>query len=235
MQCYYDDKEFGRIIITFRRGMKRMVCRWRGTQLNLSAPFGVKSNEVLDMLERNREKIRALNRKEIAYYDGQVIPCFRTSLTIGTDARLHGQIAHTMHPDGTLSLLLPADADFSSQAVKRAIGASISHLLERAATLYLPSFAWEEAHRLGLNPLRFEIGRGKSKLGHCTPQGVIQLSRFLMLMTEPLVRCVVCHELAHLTHMDHSPAFHALLDEYLDGHRADLEWQVDHFEWPIER
>lgn len=235
MQCHYDDKEFGRIIITFRRGMRRVVCRWRGGRLHLSVPFGLKPQDVVSILGKDRAKIRALNHGEVAYHDGQVIPCFRTSLSIGTDSRLHNQILQRVNPDGTLRLLLPADADFASPVVKRAIGASISYLLERAAGRYLLPFAQEEARRLGLNPLRFEIGRGKTKLGHCTPQRVIQLSRFLMLMPEPLVRCVVCHELAHLTHMDHSPAFYALLDEYLDGHRAELDSQIDHFEWPIER
>lgn len=99
----------------------------------------------------------------------------------------------------------------------------------------LISYAWTEADRLGLRPQRFEIGRGKRKLGHCTPRGVIQLSRFLMLMPQPLVQYVVCHELAHLTHPDHSPAFHALLDTYLDGRHADLENQINHFSWPIVR
>lgn len=236
MQCYIDDKEFGRVIVTLRRGMRNVVCRWKDTQLHISAPYGV-GERLLEMLERDREKIRSLKHGEITFHEGQVIPCFRTTLTITTDARLAGQAAFGIDPaDGkSLYLRVPAGTDFSSERVGRAISNVISTLLGRIVGRYLIPYAEAEAARLGLQPLRFEIGRGKNKLGHCTQKGVIQLSRFLMLMPEPLVQCVVCHELAHLTHMDHSPAFHALLDSYLDGHRAELDRQVNRFAWPIYR
>ena len=34
---------------------------------------------------------------------------------------------------------------------------------------------------------------------------------------EPVRRSVIAHEVAHLGHFDHSPAFHALLDELFEG------------------
>ena len=38
-------------------------------------------------------------------------------------------------------------------------------------------------------------------------------------------RSVVAHEVAHLIHFDHSPAFHALLDELFEGDlRAANRW-----------
>ena len=71
------------------------------------------------------------------------------------------------------------------------------------------------------------------KLGHCTSKKVIQLSRNLMFMPEDLIRYIICHELAHLTHMNHSPEFHALCDRYTGGHEKDLERQLRQFRFPI--
>ena len=78
-----------------------------------------------------------------------------------------------------------------------------------------------------------QVGRGMRKLGHCTAKKVIQLSRNLMFLPEPLVRYIICHELAHLTHMNHSPQFHALCDRYTGGHEKELEKQLRHFHFPI--
>ena len=76
-----------------------------------------------------------------------------------------------------------------------------------------------------------------SKLGHCTAREprTIQLSRNLMFLSERLVRYVICHELAHLTHMNHSPEFHALVDRYTGGRERELEQELKHYPWPIVR
>ncbi|MBR5030335.1 MAG: M48 family metallopeptidase, partial [Muribaculaceae bacterium] len=87
----------------------------------------------------------------------------------------------------------------------------------------------------GVAPERFEIGRGLRKLGHCTPKRVIQLSGNLIFLPTDLIEYIVCHELAHLTHMNHSPQFHALVDKYLMGREKALERKLRAFQWPVIR
>lgn len=237
MQCYFIDKEFGKVVVTFRRGMKNVRCRWRGNRLYMSAPYGMEK-QLEGLVDADRDKIRALNHQKITFHDGQVIPCFHTTLTISTDAKLTTNcVAHGIDPADGVSLYMrvPADLDLESDAATRALSKVISLLFGRIAHRYLIPYAQSEAARLGLKPRGFEIGKGTVKLGHCTRGGVIQLSRHLMLLPEPLVQYVVCHELAHLNHMDHSPAFHALLDSYLDGRSAELDRQIAHLPWPILR
>lgn len=237
MQCYFIDEEFGKVVVTLRRGMKNVRCRWRGNRLYMSAPYGMEK-QLEGLVDADRDKIRALNHQKITFHDGQVIPCFHTTLTISTDAKLTTNcVAHGIDPADGVSLYMrvPADLDLENDAATRALSKVISLLFGRIAHRYLIPYAQSEAARLGLKPRGFEIGKGTVKLGHCTRGGVIQLSRRLMLLPEPLVQYVVCHELAHLTHMDHSPAFHALLDSYLDGRSAELDRQIAHFPWPILR
>lgn len=237
MQCYFIDKEFGKVVVTFRRGIKNVRCRWRGNRLYMSAPYGMEK-QLEGLVDADRDKIRVLNHQKITFHDGQVIPCFHTTLTISTDAKLTANcVAHGIDPSDGVSLYMrvPADLDLENDAATRALSKVISLLFGRIAHRYLIPYAQSEAARLGLKPRGFEIGKGTVKLGHCTRGGVIQLSRHLMLLPEPLVQYVVCHELAHLTHMDHSPAFHALLDSYLNGRSAELDRQIAHFPWPILR
>lgn len=237
MQCYFIDKEFGKVVVMLRHGMKNVRCRWRGNRLYMSAPYGMEK-QLEGLVDADRDKIRALNYQKITFHDGQVIPCFHTTLTISTDAKLTTNcVAHGIDPADGVSLYMrvPADLDLENDAATRALSKVISLLFGRIAHRYLIPYAQSEAARLGLKPRGFEIGKGTVKLGHCTRGGVIQLSRHLMLLPEPLVQYVVCHELAHLTHMDHSPAFHALLDSYLNGRSAELDRQIAHFPWPILR
>lgn len=237
MQCYFIDKEFGKVVVTLRRGMKNVRCRWRGNRLYMSAPYGMEK-QLEGLVDADHDKIRALNHQKITFHDGQVIPCFHTTLTISTDAKLTTNcVAHGIDPADGVSLYMrvPADLDLESDAATRALSKVISLLFGRIAHRYLIPYAQSEVARLGLKPRGFEIGKGTVKLGHCTRGGMIQLSRHLMLLPEPLVQYVVCHELAHLTHMDHSPAFHALLDSYLDDRSAELDRQIAHFPWPILR
>ena len=121
MQCYFIDKEFGKVVVTLRRGMKNVRCRWRGNRLYMSAPYGMEK-QLEGLVDADRDKIRALNHQKITFHDGQVIPCFHTTLTISTDAKLTTNcVAHGIDPADGVSLYMrvPADLDLESDAATR--------------------------------------------------------------------------------------------------------------------
>lgn len=63
----------------------------------------------------------------------------------------------------------------------------------------------------------------KSKWGHCTSKGVIQFNPLILLAPYNVVAYLVCHEVCHLKHMNHSASFWALVatvcPDYLDARR----------------
>jgi len=80
----------------------------------------------------------------------------------------------------------------------------------------------ELAAKAGVQVSRVGVGDQVSRWGSCSADGSIRYSWRLILAPEWVRRATVAHEVAHLVHMDHGPAFHALVAKLLgsDPRRA---------------
>jgi len=234
MKGYIEDREFGKIHVELRRGMTSVRFTYHADgNLLMRAPLGVTVSDLRNMIDLNREQLRKLPHPQgITFYLGQVIECFKCRVIIEAQSRMPGYILNHWEGD-TLHLQVHENANLHDENIKHTISSVISRAMEVQAHALLLPYAQQVARELGLRPAGFEVGRGMRKLGHCTAKKIIQLSRNLMFLPEPLVRYIICHELAHLTHMNHSPQFHALCNEYCGGHEKELERQLRQFRFPI--
>ena len=232
-QYYLDDAEFGRIIITQRSTARSYIARWKDGALHLTIPPNATASSINSTLESMRARIRTRKKAPLQYSFGQTIKCFAHTITIGTHNGRKNAIGFG-GKERELYINLHPSVDITADNITRTISSSLEKLMaERAEDTLIP-YAKMIAIKLGVTGIkRFEIGRGKRKLGHCTAQKVIQLSRNLMFMPGELVEYIVCHELAHLTHMNHSAAFHALCNRYCGGREAELERMLKKFSMPI--
>lgn len=57
------------------------------------------------------------------------------------------------------------------------------------------------------------LSNARRRWGSCAPDGSIRINWRLIMAPDEVRRSVVAHEVAHLLHFDHSPAFHACLAE----------------------
>ena len=234
MKGYIEDEEFGKIYVKLRRGMTSVRFTYcPDGSLLLRAPLGVSVDELKRVVENNREKLRNSARPQTVTLEvGQTIECFRCRVVIEATNPRPGYV-ETRWDEDTLHVKVHESADLNDFRTVQFISNRISHAMEYIAEKELLPYAREVADNLGLAPAGFEIGRGMRKLGHCTAKKVIQLSRNLMFLPEELVRYIICHELAHLTHLNHSPKFHALCDQYCNGKEKELERQLRQFRFPI--
>jgi predicted metal-dependent hydrolase len=82
------------------------------------------------------------------------------------------------------------------------------------------------AKYLNLNFSKLSVRDQASRWGSCSSSGGISLNWRLVLVAPELQDYVILHELAHLTEMNHSKHFWALLDQY-DPKRKLHEVQLD--------
>lgn len=76
-------------------------------------------------------------------------------------------------------------------------------------------------------PLR--LSRAQRRWGSCSDRKAIRINWRLVQAPDRVRRSVVAHEVAHLTHFDHSPAFHALLGALFEGDLAEADgWLKTH-------
>jgi len=84
-----------------------------------------------------------------------------------------------------------------------------AHLRGRALTVMSAEVA-EYSAAASVTARAVAIGDATTRWGSCSSQGRIRLSWRLILASPAVRRFVVAHEVAHLRHLDHGPAFRAL-------------------------
>ncbi|MFT7859599.1 MAG: M48 family metallopeptidase [Sulfurimonas sp.] len=81
---------------------------------------------------------------------------------------------------------------------------------------YLESRVVHYSSMMELKYSQLKFRKMRRRWGSCSSEGVITLNKELLkLEKKELLDYVVVHELAHLQHMNHSKAFHALVERYL--------------------
>lgn len=229
----YVDPQLGTINIVVRSNARSFKGRWKGTELQITVPNGVTVAKYKEVLELWRESLLKSKPKS-RYYDGQRFDFEGFSIVIEASLSRPNQLS--CDPKATpCTVRVSKDINFNSTAVEKAISNAICYISHFHAPKLVLQIAAEESKRLGVYPAKYSISNGARTLGHCTPRKEIALSSRLAFLPAELRRYIVCHELAHLTEMNHSSRFHALVNVYTNGREAELERMLRKFAWPIIR
>jgi len=111
---------------------------------------------------------------------------------------------------------------------KEGLEARIRRWLEREALILFEADLRDYLAAADLEPVPVGLSRAQKRWGSCSDGGAsgvrrIRINWRLVQAPDYVRRSVVAHEVAHLVHFDHSPAFHALLDDIYESdiHIAD--------------
>jgi len=210
-------------VLVRRRGRRGVGLKVDAAGLTVNAPVSVPLARIEDFL---RECERWITKKlaqwgarrvpPASWADGAALPYLGGTLVLRPSraARSHVELAA-----GELHVAVREPGD---EAVKRAVvawyrKAALAHLAERTFTL---------ARVGGLPMPRVFLSSAATRWGSCNSRREIRLAWRLVKAPPVLIDYVVCHELAHLRHMNHSPAFWAEVERLCPGHkrlRRELE------------
>lgn len=228
----------GPVKITFRHGLRNITGRAGARGTTVSAPARASMTDITRVLDLLAERRSKMPEAAPLFTDGTVVDCTELQFLIRRMPAGEGRVRITdrrIPMTGTVTIAAEAPLNPEDPETALAITRIMLRVAREAMKLYVLPEAERIARTLGCRPTGWCVGRGLRTLGTCSSGGRISLSAAVMFLPPDLRRYIICHELAHLTHMDHSPEFHRLCDRYCGGGEKELRRRLREFKWPIIR
>lgn len=105
---------------------------------------------------------------------------------------------------------------------------ALENRYKEAARSYIPKRVAYYHAMTGGDYRRIAIRDQKTRWGSCSSKGTLSFNWRLMLAPPAVLDYVVVHELCHLTHMDHSPAFWQTVEAVCPDYRSLRKWLKEH-------
>lgn len=210
---------------------QRISARWKNGIVEAVVPPGTPTRRAVEAIISMSERLDR-RKPQVKFHDGQVLEFDGLRFSFGRQS-LNPRNVHMTGAIHEPVIAVGTDLSYDDDKVTALISRLMMHAAMTSAPDILLPMARNEAARLSLTPSHLSISRGRRTLGHCSSKGEIALSGRCMFLSTELRRYIICHELAHLSEMNHSPRFHALCDRYLDGNEKRLIKQLKNFTWPI--
>lgn len=172
---------------------------------------------------------------DVKFYAGQNIDLHGISVAIETQNIKPDVVFASQNTEARAVVSVGSSRDFDDRETTFMVSKALRSIARRnAARLLLPR-ARQLAAQLGCHPSGWLISSGTRILGQCNGAGIIKLSYMNVFLTPELRDYVICHELAHLSELNHSPRFHHVCDNYLGGREKELIYKLKTFNWPLLR
>ncbi len=191
--------------------------------LEVAAPPGTGSAQIsrfvaasADWIERARQALHTHARAHRPEIDGprpSVLELTALAQRVGVDYRVVGdRPGFCWHPDRLEIRLEQPDSDCVPVLLRAA--------LRRQAQMHLEPRLKTLAAVHGFAPGRIGWRNQRSRWGSCSKSGDLSLNIKLLFVAPKLADYVLAHELAHLRHLNHSPAFWQTVATIEPGWRA---------------
>lgn len=221
----YIDEVYGKVNLRVLSTARRVTASWRGDVLHVTIPAMMPLELYQETMRRMQPDILKMRRRCGAFYhDGYVWTGELVALSVRVGPRMAPYTVERFYDgrdaDGryVFSFLTGSDS-FSAPDCDAILARMIARTAGEVARRTLIAELQALAQKLGVERRisGCAIGRGERRLGTCSTAGVITLSRRLVYMPREMRRAVMTHEMAHLDHFDHSPAFYRRWEELYGG------------------
>jgi len=202
-----------------------MVVRYQpiNHSLTLTLPRYVSIKQGLTFIEEKRRWIEqqlAQKPAQICFHDGMRMEILGRRVTL---KHVGGRGVVRLQADDETSeahLLVSGDAEFFARRVRDFLLRSARDEMTRLANHY--------AARLGVSIRKISLRDTHSLWGSCNHAGHLSFSWRLVLAPYEVLDYVVCHEVAHLVHLNHSKAYWQVVAMICPDFERHRDWLRQH-------
>ena len=200
-----------------RRGRRGVGLKVDEGGLTVSAPISLAVSSIESVVRESESWIlkkidewRGRRAPEVSWADGATLPYLggKVVLRVGEGPRARAELI-----GAELRVATPTGA---ATEIRRAVTA----WYKREAGILLTERTIWLARHAGLEPPRVFISPALARWGSCNSRREVRLAWRLIKAPAALVDYVICHELAHLRHMNHSRAFWAEVERQCPDYKA---------------
>ncbi|MDO3381047.1 M48 family metallopeptidase [Gilvimarinus algae] len=203
----------------------------RETRVIVRAPKGF-SQAQLQRLVREKaswidakvrqQQLRIQSRPRYEYRGGERFPFLGDTLVLAVSL---GASAACQRVGQTLQIQLSCR---SRKPQPEQVLAGLTGWYRAQALELLENKTYALCRQLGRHCRTVRVRATRSKWGHCTAQGDIQYNWQIVLAPESVVDYLVAHEVSHLVHRHHGPAFWDQVEKLCPGYRHNRQWLREH-------
>ena len=208
----------GEVTYTKRKKSRRITVKIEpNNKIKVSHPsyisHKVARNYLLNNLNVIQQKAAKLNEKTITFNEDSIFKTKWHKLIIEKK-----EIDNVEYYISEYSILVyyPAGRDINDTYVQESIKEAIVETLRIEAQSYLPQRLLATATKFNLHYNKVFIKNIKTQWGSCSYKNNINLNLHIMRLPNHLIDYVICHELCHTVHKNHSPAFWNMLSTLME-------------------
>jgi predicted metal-dependent hydrolase len=154
----------------------------------------------------------------VKFKDGVVLPLF------GKDIKINVHYRKDLK-DTTITLKATVLSVYTN---KRDPSPRIKRFLATLAEEKITGIARRKAGKIGKEITAIKVRDTKSRWGSCSEDRKLSFCWRLIFAPPEAMDYVIAHEVAHLKHMDHGPAFWALTRKLSRNYEAGYSWMQQH-------
>lgn len=209
---------------TLRRSARRTLALQVGASgVRVSVPLRAAEADIALFLARStawlQDALQRLGARTpqalVEISDGLQLPLLGGQFRVRTDC-VGRRVVWRAGADGLDELCLPA--------ASRSLALDVVRALRARALPWFSGRVEEYCHRLGLPVPPVRLSSARTRWGSCSTRSGIRLHWRLIHLPRGLIDYVVAHEVAHISELNHSPAFWNVVAGLMPGYAGPRDW-----------
>ncbi|TGE31168.1 SprT family zinc-dependent metalloprotease [Desulfosporosinus sp. Sb-LF] len=201
-------------------------------RLRISAPKNVSAKQLKELLLAKEEWVLKhwLEKQDSAkcpvrYIDGEHFLYRGNSVELEI-IRHPRQMVRVVLRGQVLEVYLPQDLQDKDCA--SSVKAAVLIWYKAQARSVLMDKLEKQAKRMQVTFQTFRLKEQKTRWGSCSSKGNLNLNWRIIMAPDAAIDYIIIHELAHLTHLNHSEKFWQRVAEFMPEYAHWIKWFKDH-------